>query len=46
MADALKSWVMVILTLGFVVLYGLALVGKLKPLADASMASRIEQSFF
>jgi hypothetical protein len=40
--EALKSWVMVILTLGFVALYGLALVGKLRPLADVSMVSRIE----
>jgi hypothetical protein len=45
-ADALKSWLMVILTLGFVVLYGLALVGKLKPLADASIVSRIEPIVF
>jgi hypothetical protein len=45
-ADVLKSWVMVILTLGFVVLYGLALIGKLKPLADVSMVSRIEPIIF
>lgn len=45
-ADALKSWVMVFLTMGFVVLYGLALIGKLKPLADASMVSRIEPIIF
>jgi hypothetical protein len=45
-ADALKSWVMVFLTLGFVVLYGLALVGKLKPLADASTVSRLEPIIF
>ena len=45
-ADALKSWVMVFLTLAFVVLYGLALIGKLKPLADASMVSRIEPIIF
>ena len=44
--DALKSWVMVFLTLAFVVLYGLALIGKLKPLADASMVSRIEPIIF
>jgi hypothetical protein len=37
---------MVVLTLGFVVLYGLALIGKLKPLADASMVSRIEPIIF
>ncbi len=45
-ADALKGWVMVFLTLGFVVLYGLALIGKLKPLADASMVSRLEPIIF
>jgi hypothetical protein len=46
LTDALKSWVMVVLTLGFVVLYGLALIGRLKPLADASMVSRIEPIIF
>ena len=45
-ADALKSWVMVILTLGFVALYGLALIGTLKPLADFSLVSRIEPIIF
>jgi len=44
--EALKGWVMVILTLGFVFLYGLALIGKLKPLADASMVSRLEPIIF
>jgi hypothetical protein len=44
--EALKSWVMVILTLGFVALYGLALIGKLKPLPDVSMVSRIEPIIF
>ena len=45
-AEGLKSWVMVFLTLGFVILYGLALVGKLKPLPDASLVSRIEPIIF
>lgn len=45
-ADALKSWVMVLLTLTFVLLYGLALIGKLKPLADVSMVSRLEPIIF
>jgi hypothetical protein len=44
--DPLKSWTMVFLTLSFVVLYGLALIGKLKPLADASMVSRLEPIIF
>ncbi len=46
MAEALKGWVMVLLTLGFVVLYGLALVGRLKPLSDASMVTRLEPIIF
>ena len=37
---------MVILTLGVVALYGLALIGKLKPLEDVSMVSRIEPIIF
>ncbi len=45
-SDVVKSWVMVFLTLGFVLLYGLALIGKLKPLADASMVSRLEPIIF
>ena len=44
--DPLKNWTMALLTLGFVVLYGLALIGKLKPLADASMVSRLEPIIF
>ena len=43
---AVKDWVMVFLTLGFVVLYGLALLGKLRPLADASMVTRLEPIIF
>jgi hypothetical protein len=46
MADALKSWVMVLLTLIFVVLYGAALLGKLKPLSDVSMVTRLEPIIF
>jgi hypothetical protein len=45
-AEALKSWGMVFLAFVFVGLYGLALIGKLKPLADASMVSRIEPIIF
>ncbi len=37
---------MVFLTLIFVVLYGLALLGKLRPLADASMVTRLEPLIF
>jgi hypothetical protein len=46
LAEILKEWVMVLLTLAFVALYGLALVGKLKPLADLSMVSRLEPIIF
>lgn len=46
LADALKSWVMVLLTLVFVVLYGFALLGKLRPLADISMVTRLEPLVF
>ena len=45
-SEALKSWVMVILTLCFVALYALALTGRLKPLEDVSMVSRIEPIIF
>ena len=44
--EAIKNWLMVLLTTGFVVLYGLALVGKLRPLADASIVSRLEPIIF
>ena len=46
LSEALKGWVMVLLTLIFVVLYGLALLGKLKPLSDVSMVSRLEPIIF
>jgi hypothetical protein len=46
LSEAVKGWVMVLLTLAFVLLYGLALLGKLKPLADASMVSRLEPIIF
>ena len=46
LAQTIKNWLMVFFTLIFVVLYGLALLGKLKPLADASMVSRLEPLIF
>jgi hypothetical protein len=46
LAEALKGWVMVLLTLAFVLLYALALLGKLKPLADVTMVSRLEPIIF
>jgi hypothetical protein len=44
--EPIKSWVMVFLTLIFIILYGLALLGKLRPLADASMVTRLEPLIF
>lgn len=46
LSEALKGWIMVFLTLIFVILYGLALLGKLKPLSDPSMVSRLEPIIF
>lgn len=46
LSETIKSWFMVFLTLIFIVLYGLALLGKLKPLADASMVTRLEPLIF
>ncbi len=44
--NALRNWVMVVLTFIFVLLYGAALVGWLKPLADEKMVSRLEPIIF
>src|SRR2546421_4930798 len=45
-ADTLKNWIMVVLTLIFVSLYGAALIGWLKPLADEKMVLRLEPIIF
>jgi len=45
-ADTLKNWIMVVLTLLFVSLYGAALIGWLKPLADEKMVLRLEPIIF
>jgi predicted Co/Zn/Cd cation transporter (cation efflux family) len=45
-ADALKGWVMVALTLIFVVLYAAALAGWLRPLPDEKMVTRLEPIIF
>jgi hypothetical protein len=44
--NALKNWIMVALTITFILLYGAALLGSLKPLADQSMVSRLEPIIF
>ncbi len=46
MADALKSWTMVVLTFVFVLLYGAALFGWLKPVTDVTMITRLEPIIF
>ena len=46
MANALRSWVMVALTLLFVLLYAAALLGWLKPLPDEKMVTRLEPLIF
>jgi hypothetical protein len=45
-SDVLKAWVMVLLTLLFVALYGAALIGWLRPLSDERMAARLEPIIF
>lgn len=45
-ADALRSWVMVALTLIFVILYGAALTGWLKSPPDEKMVERLEPIIF
>ena len=45
-ADNLKNWIMVVLTLVFISLYGAALIGWLKPLADEKMVMRLEPIIF
>ena len=45
-SDTLKNWIMVVLTLIFITLYGAALTGILKPLADEKMVLRLEPIIF
>ena len=45
-SETLKNWIMVVLTLVFIALYGAALVGLLKPLADDKMVLRLEPIIF
>ena len=46
LSGAIKDWVLVFLTLAFIALYGFALLGKLRPLADASIITRLEPIIF
>src|SRR5947208_13509937 len=45
-SEILKNWIMVVLTLVFITLYGAALTGLLKPLADEKMVLRLEPIIF
>lgn len=44
--EAIRGWVMAIVSLGFVVLYGLALLGKIKTIADPAVLGRVEPIVF
>jgi deoxyribose-phosphate aldolase len=44
--DALRSWIMVVLTLALVLLYAAVLLGWFKPMADEKMALRLEPIIF
>jgi hypothetical protein len=44
--NALKSWIMTALTLIFVILYGAALTGWLRPLTDETVVTRLEPIIF
>ena len=46
MADVLKGWTMVVLTFVFVLLYGAALFGWIKPMSDVTMITRLEPIIF
>jgi hypothetical protein len=45
-ASALRNWVMLVLTLILVILYGAALTGWLRPLADEKIVARLEPIIF
>ena len=45
-SEILKNWIMVVLTLVFIALYGAALVGWLKPLTDDKLVLRLEPIIF
>ncbi len=46
MSGSLRGWVMIALTLIFIILYASALTGWLKPLADEKMIVRLEPIIF
>jgi len=46
MTNAVRNWMMIVLTLIFVVFYTAALLGWLKPLSDIAMVTRLEPIIF
>ena len=44
--EVIRGWLMAIVSVSFVVLYGLALLGKIKTIADPSVLSRLEPIVF
>ena len=46
LSSVIKDWILVFLTLAFIALYGFALLGKLRPLADSSIITRLEPIIF
>src|SRR6266850_383578 len=46
LSNSVRSWIMVLLTMLFVLLYASALIGWLKPLADEKMIVRLEPIIF
>lgn len=46
MGNTLRNWMMTALTLVFILLYGAALLGWIKPLADERMLTRLEPIIF
>ncbi len=46
LSNVLRSWIMIALTLMFVLLYASALIGWLRPLADEKMILRLEPIIF
>src|SRR3712207_4544931 len=46
MSNAVRNWMMIVLTLIFVVFYAAALLGWLRPLSDIAMVTRLEPIIF
>lgn len=46
MTNAIRNWMMIVLTLIFVVFYAAALLGWLRPLSDVTIVTRLEPIIF